>query len=402
MKEFDCDVAVCGGGIAGLWAMHALRARGFHPVLLERHTLGGLQTLSAQGILHGGMKYALDGKVDDIALRLREMPRRWLDAMDGQGEIDLTKVQILSENQYMWSDGSLSGKVTSAMGARMMHGEVEALERSAWPAAFRDLDYRGTVRVLKETVIDVRSAVRSLAEPLAGSLFQAEDLRMQMEGDHVSSLEIHGTNHDPISLRPRCVVFTAGIGNEDAAARLPIHQPATQRRPLRQMLLRGPVWKLYGHCLEFNRHSLTLDPKPRVTITSHTMPDGTPVWYLGGNIAEKACKMNSVDEAIQFTRHELAAIFPKVRWQDFPIAAWDIDRAEPHQSLRFMPSEPTVSMHGNCMLAWPTKLVFAPGLATRIVQEVVERFSPLPQSTPLPLPSPNIGQYPWELADWKS
>ena len=395
MKEFDCDVAVCGGGIAGLWAMHALRARGFHPVLLERHTLGGVQTLSAQGILHGGMKYALDGKVDDIALRLREMPQRWLDAMSGRGEIDLAKIQVLSANQYMWSDGSLLSKVTSAVGSKMLHGEVEAIARSAWPAAFQDLDYRGTVRVLKETVIDVRSAVRALAEPLAGSLFQTKDLRMQTEGDQVTALEIHGPNHDPIRLRPRCVVFTAGMGNEEAADRLPLPQPATQRRPLRQMMLRGPAWKLYGHCI-------VADPKPRVTITSHSLPDGTPVWYLGGNIAEKACKMSTLDEAIQFTRRELAAIFPKVRWQDFPIAAWDVDRAEPHQSLRFMPSEPTLTAIGNCLLAWPTKLVFAPGLATRILQEVAERCSPLPQSTPLPLPSPDVGQYPWELADWKS
>lgn len=396
MMEYDCDVVVCGGGIAGLWAMHALRARGFHPVLIEKHTLGGQQTLAAQGILHGGMKYALDGKVDDIALRLREMPPRWLESMAGHGELDLTATQVLSDCQYMWSDGSLFSRISGAVGSKMMHGEVDSLKRESWPAAFHELDYRGSVRVLKETIIDVKSAVTALATPLSAVSYQADAMEISLSGDQIAHLDLHTQGQPSCRLKPRLAVFTAGAGNELPASLLPLPVPATQRRPLRQILVKGVPYKLYGHCV-------VADPKPRVTVTSHTLPDGLPVWYLGGNVAEKACKFATESEAIQFAADELAAIFPKVEWTNYEWATWDVDRAEPHQSVRFMPSEPTVNAVGNTLLAWPTKMVFAPGLATAITHGVAERISPQAASAPtLPLPLAQVGRYPWELAEWRS
>jgi glycerol-3-phosphate dehydrogenase len=393
MTEFECDVAIVGGGIAGLWAMHELRARGFSPVLLERHTLGGAQTLAAQGILHGGMKYVLDGKVDDIALRLREMPPRWLDSMAGKGEVDLTGTQILSECQYLWSDGSLLSKLSGAMGAKMLQGDVNALPKEQWPTGFHELGYKGSVRALQETIIDVRSALTALVKPLEGCVFQADEISPNVTGEILTSLDLRSADGTSCRLKPRFLVNTAGTGNELFATALPFPQPATQRRPLRQILVRGVPHKIYGHCI-------IADPKPRVTITSHTLTDGTPVWYLGGNVAEKACKM-SLEESLKFAASELSAIFPKHSWSQYAYAAWDIDRAEPHQSVRFMPSEPTVNVLGNSALAWPTKLVFAPGLATKIAQEAAERSTPMP-APHLPLPAAVIGQYPWDQAHWQN
>jgi glycerol-3-phosphate dehydrogenase len=239
MTEYECDVAICGGGIAGLWAMHALRARGFHPVLLECHALGGAQTLAAQGILHGGMKYALDGKVDDIALRLREMPPRWLESIAGTGEVDLRGTQILSDCQYLWSDGSLLSKLSGAMGAKMLQGDVNALPKEQWPQAFHELHYRGSVRALQETIIDVRSALLSLARPPAGSLFKVDEISPNISGETVTSLDLKRADGVGCRLKPRFLVTTAGAGNEAFSNALPFPQPATQRRPLRQILVRG-------------------------------------------------------------------------------------------------------------------------------------------------------------------
>ncbi len=392
MIENECDVAIVGGGIAGLWAMHALRAAGFDPVLLERHTLGGAQTLAAQGILHGGMKYMLDGTVDEIALRLREMPPRWLACMAGMGELDLTGTQVLSAGQYLWSDGSLLSRITGAVGAKLLDGPVDALPPEQWPAAFAALQYKGSVRVLQETVIDVRSAVLALANPLAGRVYQVDEIVPQVAGDAMQSLELHSAGQLTSRLRPRFLVTTAGVGNELFSQALPYPQPATQRRPLRQILVRGVGPRLYGHCL-------VADPKPRVTITSHTLVDGTPVWYLGGNVAEKACKLTTAAESIRFAASELRAIFPKHDWSRYAYATWDVDRAEPHQSVRFMPSEPTVDVLGNCALAWPTKLVFAPGLASKITAAASARVAPLPAPN-LPLPPARVGASPWDLATW--
>ena len=391
MTEFECDVAVCGGGIAGLWAMHALQAKGFSPVLIERHSLGGVQTLAAQGILHGGMKYVLDGKVDDIALRLREMPPRWLESMAGHGEVDLRGTRILSERQYLWSDGSILSKLSGAMGARMLQGDVSALPEAEWPEGFRALGYRGGIRALEETIIDVRSALVSLASPLRGRVFRAEEIKPQTQGDIITALELSSSDGTSCRLRPRFVVSTAGAGNELFAGALPFPQPATQRRPLRQILVRGVPHAVFGHCI-------IADPKPRVTITSHNLVDGTPVWYLGGQVAEKGWQM-SEDESLRFAAKELMSIFPRHDWSGYAYATWDVDRAEPHQSVRFMPSEPTVSVVGNCALAWPTKLVFAPGLASKITEKVANRIQPLP-SPSLPLPPAEVGSYPWDLAKW--
>lgn len=397
MTEYECDVAVCGGGIAGLWAMHALRARGFRPVLLERHTLGGRQTLAAQGILHGGLKYALDGKVDDISLRLREMPPLWLDCMAGKGEVDLSGTQVLSDCQHLWSDGSLLSKLSGAVGSKMMSGDVDSLDRKEWPEAFRQLDYRGSVRVLRETVIDVKSALQCLSAPMRDALYQADEMRVITDGERISALELQTAGQPTTRLKARIYLFTAGTGNEIPAGLLPIAQPATQRRPLRQMLIKNAPCKLYGHCI-------IADPKPRVTITTHTLQDGSLVWYMGGNIAEKACKLPSEEASIRFAIDELQAIFPKFNWNNYQWGIWDIDRAEPHQSVRFMPSEPTVTHIGNSLIAWPTKLVFAPGLAARIATEVTHTVQPTNTQGPpqLALPQAQIGRYPWEQVTWRT
>ena len=58
---FHIDVAIIGGGIAGLWLLAQLRERGYGALLIESNQLGSGQTLCAQGIIHGGTKYRLRG-----------------------------------------------------------------------------------------------------------------------------------------------------------------------------------------------------------------------------------------------------------------------------------------------------------------------------------------------------
>ncbi len=59
--QLQQDIVILGGGIAGLWLLHRLRAAGYAAVLLEKSTLGDGQTIVSQGMIHGGMKYALAG-----------------------------------------------------------------------------------------------------------------------------------------------------------------------------------------------------------------------------------------------------------------------------------------------------------------------------------------------------
>jgi hypothetical protein len=272
----------------------------------------------------------------------------------------------------------------------MLQGDVSALGKSEWPAAFHALEYKGSVRELRETIIDVKSAVNALAAPLQDAAFACRTLRYEVVEGKIAAIIID----ESVRLLAKLVVCAAGVGNEQAAAALDFPAPATQRRPLRQMLIKGPPWKLYGHCI-------VADPKPRVTVTSHSLPDGTGVFYLGGGIAEKACKLVTEQDSINFAISEMSAVFPKVDWAQYEWAVWDVDRAEPHQSVRFMPSEPTVTVKENCLLCWPTKMVFAPALAARIVFEVEERITASDEAPALPLSDAQVGKYPWELANWR-
>ena len=52
MREHHQRVVLVGAGIAGLWALRRLLAQGHDAILLESGTIGGGQTLAAQGILH--------------------------------------------------------------------------------------------------------------------------------------------------------------------------------------------------------------------------------------------------------------------------------------------------------------------------------------------------------------
>ena len=62
-----------------------LAYRGYHAILLERQALGSGQTVQAQGIIHGGGKYALRGVRDFAAVRATSlMPERWRRSIAGE------------------------------------------------------------------------------------------------------------------------------------------------------------------------------------------------------------------------------------------------------------------------------------------------------------------------------
>ena len=73
-------VVILGGGIAGLWLLHELCGAGYDAFLFESARLGAGQSIQAQGIIHGGGKYALRRVGDRAAIEaIRDMPSRWLE-----------------------------------------------------------------------------------------------------------------------------------------------------------------------------------------------------------------------------------------------------------------------------------------------------------------------------------
>ncbi|MDB6071236.1 MAG: FAD-dependent oxidoreductase [Verrucomicrobiales bacterium] len=404
MVKVHRQVVIIGAGIAGLWTLRRLVAAGYDAILLEQEAIGSGQTLGAQGILHGGVKYGLDGSNRDIAARLRSLPPIWLECLAGTREPSLSAARTLSPCQHLWAADSWLAKVGATVGARAMQGEVRKLDKTEWPEALTKGGHKGSVYELAETVIDVKSVLAALAAPVKDRIFLGK-----ITGFQASSLQ-PGTADGLASIECGDVQFTSDVflfmaatGNEEAAQSAGFGPAATQRRPLKQVMVRGKLPPLYGHCV-------TATPKPVVTITAHPMDDET-VWYLGGGVAEDAVNLSDED-AILNAMNKLRAIFPEIPWKQFAWACWKVDRSEPNAASR-LPDGPALLEAGNTALAWPTKLVYAPALAD-LALEFTARHVPTPtspaQTSPapaspaetIPLPGAPMGKFPWETAIWQT
>ena len=96
------DALIIGGGGAGLWLLDEMVRAGLAVLLLEREALGAGQTVSSQGIVHGGIKYTLSGSLTESARAIREMPGLWRACLDGSRQPDLSTVRVLADRCHLW------------------------------------------------------------------------------------------------------------------------------------------------------------------------------------------------------------------------------------------------------------------------------------------------------------
>jgi len=118
--DVNVDVLIIGGGIAGLWTLARLQQAGYKTVLLESQALGAGQTRFAQGIIHGGTKYALTGKLTASSEAVADMPSRWRACFEGSGELDLSQAELLSDAHYLWSTTSLTSRISGFFASKVM------------------------------------------------------------------------------------------------------------------------------------------------------------------------------------------------------------------------------------------------------------------------------------------
>src|SRR5579862_8949363 len=172
----SADVVIFGGGVAGLWLLNRLRQAGFSTILFESGALGGGQTTKSQGIIHGGMKYALQGVLTNDAKAMTDMPERWKNCLAGKGEIDLTHVPILSSQHYLWSPNKFTSKLTGFLAGATLTSEVKSIAKQDYPVVFQNPQFRGEVFSLGEIVIDVPALVRELVKHNQDCIFKIEPL----------------------------------------------------------------------------------------------------------------------------------------------------------------------------------------------------------------------------------
>jgi glycerol-3-phosphate dehydrogenase len=362
-RKVEADIVIIGGGVAGLWLLNRLRQQKLTAILLEAGVLGGGQTHKSQGIIHGGMKFAVTG-FNKAATALADMPSIWESCLKGEGEINLKAVPVLSQQQYLWSPQSLAGKVAGFLAGMAMRTKVDSLPRDEFPEIFRTPEFDGDVYSVPEMVVDVHALIRELVKPHRDAIFKInpireEDLHLDETG-RMTALDIHTPMPETLEVRAQQYVFTAGAGNEILFNKVKAKSVATQRRPLHMVYVKLPrSYSLFAHCL-------SMSSTPRLTITTHQAKDGHTVWYLGGNLAEVGVSRNAEDQ-IKAAKEELTTLFP---WLDFSNAQFGtckIDRAEPLQPNGGRPDTCYVKALQNMIAAWPTKLALAPKLAHEIL-----------------------------------
>lgn len=368
-STYSTDIVIFGGGIAGLWLLNRLRSVGYHAILLEANTLGGGQTIASQGIIHGGLKYALSGSLTDAAKLITQLPMRWRRCLQGDGDIDLSECELLSEHYYMWSNADFRSKLFTFLGSKGLSGRVEAVATGDYPEFFKQASVAGSLYRLPDFVIDTESLLRQLVKNQTDYLFRIEPTTIGFNrnaSDDIDSLSIELAD-STLRIETQRIVFCAGEGNRDLIEQAKLTQARSQIRPLKMVYLKKRTLPpVYVHCIG-NSFSLT----PKLTITSHTDADGLVVWYLGGELAEAG--VNRTDDQLLAVAKELVAdIFP---WVDIEDAQWGcfmINRAEANVNNDYRPDGAYCVEESKVIAAWPTKLTLTPTLADKVIRNLEE------------------------------
>jgi len=383
------DIVIVGGGVAGLWTLTRLRRLGYQAILIESESLGNGQTLASQGIIHGGTKYALTGKLTHSSQSIGEMPELWRNCLAGSGEMDLKRVKILSSHQYLWANPNIGSRLAGFFAGKVMHSRIQALKREGFPKFFSSEAFRGSVYQLDEPVLDSFSLVKELAR-------QNKDAIYSMR---IREIEKIATGYrlfdEEKQLEAKYLIFTAGNGNRKLLDLLNFKQPQMQQRPLHQPLLKSPKGSLpliYAHCLGTSA-------LPRLTITAYEKEDEV-IWYLGGEIAEKGVG-RTLEEQIIKTKEELGNWIPWFSFQHCKWSAYKIDRAEPKMSDGSRPVEPYVSEQAHVITAWPVKLAMTPLMVDAILNKIKQlNLTANPKTIELNhFSKPDVAKMPWQLQD---
>lgn len=366
-SSYSTDIVIFGGGIAGLWLLNRLRDQGYHAILLETEQLGSGQTLASQGIIHGGLKYALKGDLTGAANIISDMPARWRSCLAGEAEIDLRACRVLSEHYYMWSNSGFRSKLKTFLGSKSLSGRVTAVEKRDYPDFFKASTVEGILYKLPDFVVDTNSLLEVLVDKQRDWIFRIspESYTFKRNEEGLINAASFSDSGSQFTLNAQKFIFSAGKGNQQLINDAGLKEPKSQLRPLNMVYVKGKsLPAVFVHCIG-DSFSLT----PKLTITSHIDAGGEMVWYLGGEIAETGVGKEP-DAQIHSARKLLATLFPWINFEAAEFHCFAIDRAEANVSNNHRPEDAFFVEESNVLVAWPTKLTLTPKLADNITEHL--------------------------------
>lgn len=392
-QPIECDFVIVGAGITGLWLANRLMQRQYRVIVLEPYAIGHGQSIHAQGIVHGGLKYALQGQMTEDAKALSSIPDLWADCLAGQGPLSLTETEVLSDHQVLWAPGNLSGKVLGFFASQSLASKANKITADQTFPMFHDAKIKGHFYQLNEKVLSMPSCLQNLAKPLTHHLIkvdQADTIYPIRNAHGIQTIQAMIAG-EVIEFQAQAYIFSAGRGN----AQYWPESPAMQTRPLKQVALTHPaLTACYVHCL-------SAGTTPRLTITSHPFGRTQQVWYLGGQLAEES--VNLSDEAcIQKAKSELGYFFPWINWDEAKYACHYLERTEAKQNHGKKPTSFSVFQQQNAWITWPTKMALAPLVSETILNHIQQAgFQPIAPNHPhldVQFPLPQIAKPFWETA----
>lgn len=344
-EHIDVDVVIVGAGIAGLWLGNLLAQRGLSLAICESGAIGGAQTAASQGIVHSGLKYALDGRANRAAEALAAMPDRWRACLAGRGEIDLRSVPVHAQMNLFAPSANAAAR---ALFAGPLAGQCRRLEAESTPPYLR-----GILAAIDDFVLGVPALTRRLGERLLARVIPA---RVTPDALVAGPRGLAAVTTPEARVSAQAFVFAAGEGNEALARRAGFADARMARRPLRQTSVRLRTrQRVFAHCLASGEGA---DADKRgamavgMTITSH---DDT--LYIGGQVAEDGAERDHAEQ-VAVVRRTLMQAFPAIDLSGACFGTHRLVRAEPPPDC----DDALAVRRGNCVFCWPLKLSLAPRL----------------------------------------
>lgn len=396
------DVLILGGGAAGLWLLDDLHRRGYSVALAEASSLGSGQTIWSQGIIHGGLKYALHGRAGGAAKAIRGMPLRWRRSLAGEHKPNLSRTRLRAEYCCIWAHTGIRSRLGLLGASLSLSVKPRKLQEEERPAPLKN--WNGPVFRLGEQVIEPGSFLQDLADqhvprilsvdgPQGIEITSASQLGRGDAPVEVQEVHLRCPGGKSLTIRPNCLVLAAGDGNSRIRNRLGLPVNHIQQRPLQMVMVRGKLPLINGHCI---RHA-----HPWLTVTSTFDHADRTIWQVGGQVAEETANAPAI-QAINRGREDLAIALPDVDFSEAEFATYRAIRAEGTASGK-RPDRPTVFFDGNVVTAWPTKLALVPMLSDTIVEHLDPPAGHPEFEAPDQWPSATVAIPPWELeSSWIS